>query len=38
MLEGTDTVATVCIQSVNSFLDQDVTIVLQAQDGTAIGV
>ena len=37
VLEGTSAVATVCIQSLNTVLQQDIVVVLQAQDGSAIG-
>ena len=37
MLENNNTVATICIESMNTMLQRDVTIVLQTQDGTANG-
>ena len=37
VLEGTNASAVVCLQSLNSDLQEDIVVVLQTQNGTAIG-
>ena len=37
VVEGTSAIAVVCIQYLNSDFQQDVSITLQTQDGSAIG-